>query len=89
MYPIEASGDMAVDGIFWQLLAYCAGVGGSMLIIGSCSWRCCYGIRKDNLWLVYEENYLDSLCRLYCRYSFLLSYSFIHIQNSIVKNKRI
>lgn len=26
---------MAQDGIFWQLLAYCAGVGGSMLIIGS------------------------------------------------------
>ena len=22
------------DGIFWQLLAYCAGVGGSLLIIG-------------------------------------------------------
>ena len=27
--------NLAVDGIFWQLLAYCAGVGGSMLIIGS------------------------------------------------------
>ena len=35
MYPVAAAGDMAVDGIFWQLLAYCAGVGGSMLIIGS------------------------------------------------------
>ena len=35
MYPIAPSGDMAVDGVFWQLLAYCAGVGGSMLIIGS------------------------------------------------------
>lgn len=35
MYPITPSGDMAVDGIFWQLLAYCAGVGGSILIIGS------------------------------------------------------
>ena len=35
MYPVAAVGDMAVDGIFWQLLAYCAGVGGSILIIGS------------------------------------------------------
>ena len=35
MYPVQAAGDLAVDGIFWQLLAYCAGVGGSMLIIGS------------------------------------------------------
>ena len=33
MYPVAEVGDMAVDGIFWQLLAYCAGVGGSMLII--------------------------------------------------------
>ena len=35
MYEIAPMGDMAQDGIFWQLLAYCAGVGGSMLIIGS------------------------------------------------------
>jgi Na+/H+ antiporter NhaD/arsenite permease-like protein len=35
MYPIDAAGALAQDGIFWQLLAYCAGVGGSMLIIGS------------------------------------------------------
>lgn len=36
MYVIDpASASFAVDGIFWQLLAYCAGVGGSMLIIGS------------------------------------------------------
>ena len=35
MYPMTPTGDMAVDGTFWQLLAYCAGVGGSMLIIGS------------------------------------------------------
>ena len=34
-YPLAPTGDMAVDGTFWQLLAYCAGVGGSMLIIGS------------------------------------------------------
>lgn len=36
MYVIDPSSvNFAVDGIFWQLLAYCAGVGGSMLIIGS------------------------------------------------------
>lgn len=36
MYAIDpTSVNLAVDGIFWQLLAYCAGVGGSMLIIGS------------------------------------------------------
>jgi citrate transporter len=46
MYPIQAVGDMAVDGIFWQLLAYCAGVGGSMLIIGSAAGVIVMGLEK-------------------------------------------
>ena len=46
MYPVEAMGDMAVDGIFWQLLAYCAGVGGSMLIIGSAAGVVVMGLEK-------------------------------------------
>ena len=46
MYPVEAVGDMAVDGIFWQLLAYCAGVGGSMLIIGSAAGVVVMGLEK-------------------------------------------
>ena len=46
MYPVEATGDMAVDGIFWQLLAYCAGVGGSMLIIGSAAGVVVMGLEK-------------------------------------------
>jgi len=46
MYPVEVAGDMAVDGIFWQLLAYCAGVGGSMLIIGSAAGVVVMGLEK-------------------------------------------
>ena len=46
MYPVQAAGDMAVDGIFWQLLAYCAGVGGSMLIIGSAAGVVVMGLEK-------------------------------------------
>lgn len=46
MYPIVPTGDMAVDGIFWQLLAYCAGVGGSMLIIGSAAGVVVMGLEK-------------------------------------------
>lgn len=46
MYPIAPTGDMAVDGIFWQLLAYCAGVGGSMLIIGSAAGVIVMGLEK-------------------------------------------
>ncbi len=46
MYPIMPVGDMAQDGIFWQLLAYCAGVGGSMLIIGSAAGVVAMGLEK-------------------------------------------
>ena len=48
MYPIDPSvgGDMSVDGIFWQLLSYCAGTGGSMLIIGSAAGVVVMGLEK-------------------------------------------
>lgn len=46
MYPMAAVGDFAQDGIFWQLLAYCAGVGGSMLIIGSAAGVVVMGLEK-------------------------------------------
>lgn len=46
MYPVAAAGDMVVDGVFWQLLAYCAGVGGSMLIIGSAAGVVVMGLEK-------------------------------------------
>ena len=48
MYPVSGvAGDaMAVDGVFWQLLAYCAGVGGSMLIIGSAAGVVVMGLEK-------------------------------------------
>lgn len=46
MYPLDAAGDMAVDGIFWLLLAYCAGVGGSLLIIGSAAGVVVMGLEK-------------------------------------------
>ena len=36
------------DGIFWLLLAYCAGVGGSMLIIGSAAGVVAMGLEKIN-----------------------------------------
>ncbi len=46
MYPLAETGDLACDGIFWQLLAYCAGVGGSMLIIGSAAGVVVMGLEK-------------------------------------------
>ena len=46
MYPVAETGAMAVDGVFWQLLAYCAGVGGSILIIGSAAGVVVMGLEK-------------------------------------------
>ena len=36
------------DGVFWQFLAYCAGVGGSMLIIGSAAGVVVMGLERIN-----------------------------------------
>lgn len=46
MYPIQEIGEFAQDGIFWQLLSYCAGVGGSILIIGSAAGVVVMGLEK-------------------------------------------
>lgn len=46
MYDIAPTGDFAADGIFWLFLAYCAGVGGSILIIGSAAGVVVMGLEK-------------------------------------------
>jgi Na+/H+ antiporter NhaD/arsenite permease-like protein len=51
MYEITTAGDFAVDGKFWEFLAYCAGTGGSVLIIGSAAGVAVMGILKiDFIW---------------------------------------
>jgi len=37
-----------VDGTFWEMLAYCAGTGGSCLIIGSAAGVAAMGMEKIN-----------------------------------------
>lgn len=46
MYDIASVGNFSIDGQFWLLLAYCAGVGGSMLIIGSAAGVVVMGLEK-------------------------------------------
>ncbi|MDP3643629.1 MAG: sodium:proton antiporter NhaD [Bacteroidota bacterium] len=57
MYDIALPGAMGYeamfiqDGTFWELLAYCAGTGGSILIIGSAAGVAAMGIEKiDFIW---------------------------------------
>jgi len=46
MYAVAPDGSFAADGQFWQFLAYCAGTGGSMLIIGSAAGVAVMGLDK-------------------------------------------
>ena len=60
MYPIPDAAAVAAsadptyaamfvqDGVFWHLLAYCAGVGGSLLIIGSAAGVVAMGLENIN-----------------------------------------
>jgi Na+/H+ antiporter NhaD/arsenite permease-like protein len=50
------------DGVFWQFLAYCAGVGGSMLIIGSAAGVVVMGLERiDFIWYLKRISWLAML----------------------------
>jgi len=68
MYPIAdptATGylaDFVTDGNFWELLAYCAGTGGSVLIIGSAAGVAAMGLEKiDFIWYLKKMSLLAAL----------------------------
>ena len=47
----EYASHFVVDGTFWEFLAYCAGTGGSILIIGSAAGVAAMGMEKiDFIW---------------------------------------
>lgn len=51
MYEVAEAGVFAQDGVFWQFLAFCAGTGGSALIIGSAAGVAVMGLEKiDFVW---------------------------------------
>ena len=47
MYDLATYG---MDNDFWLLLAYCAGIGGSMLIIGSAAGVVVMGLQNISFW---------------------------------------
>ncbi len=73
MYPVESFGVFAQDGVFWEFLAYCAGTGGSVLIIGSAAGVAVMGILKiDFLWYVKRISFLAFLGYIYGALSYIL-----------------
>jgi Na+/H+ antiporter NhaD/arsenite permease-like protein len=59
MYPLE---QFPTDHYFWEFLAYCAGTGGSILIIGSAAGVAAMGIEKINfMWYLKKIGWLALL----------------------------
>ncbi len=73
MYPIDQVGVFAQDGAFWEFLAYCAGTGGSVLIIGSAAGVAVMGILKiDFIWYVKKISFLALLGYIYGALTYIL-----------------
>jgi Na+/H+ antiporter NhaD/arsenite permease-like protein len=88
MYPLvspetlTASGydtwlaNFVVNGTFWEMLAYCAGTGGSVLIIGSAAGVAAMGMEKINFfWYVKKISGLALLGYLAGAGTYMLMYS--------------
>lgn len=59
MYEIAPTGEFAANGHFWEFLAYCAGTGGSALIIGSAAGVAAMGLEKiDFMWYLKKISWL-------------------------------
>ncbi|MBO4741364.1 MAG: sodium:proton antiporter NhaD [Bacteroidales bacterium] len=60
MYPIDADPIIfATNHPFWEFLAYCAGTGGSLLIIGSAAGVAVMGMEKiDFIWYIKKISWL-------------------------------
>ncbi len=59
MYEIAPTGAFATDGVFWELLAFTAGTGGSILIIGSAAGVAAMGMEKiDFIWYMKKISWL-------------------------------
>ena len=68
MYPISDPGavgylaNFVQDGVFWEFLAYTAGTGGSILIIGSAAGVAAMGLEKiDFIWYLKKISWLALL----------------------------
>ena len=59
---IEYAQYFVQDGLFWEFLAYCAGTGGSILIIGSAAGVAAMGMEKiDFIWYMKKISLLALL----------------------------
>jgi len=68
--------DFAVDDKLWHFIAYAAGTGGSMLIIGSAAGVAAMGMERiDFIWYLKKISWLAFLGFLAGAIAFLVMYS--------------
>ena len=78
MYDI-GEGFFAVNGLFWEFLAYTAGTGGSILIIGSAAGVAAMGMEKiDFIWYLKKISWLALIGYLAGAGVYFLQAQFIH-----------
>jgi Na+/H+ antiporter NhaD/arsenite permease-like protein len=69
----------AMDAKLWHFVAYCAGTGGSMLIIGSAAGVAAMGMERiDFIWYLRKIAWLAFVGFLAGAVTFLLLYPIIH-----------
>lgn len=72
-------GEYPIDSKLWQYLAYCAGTGGSILIIGSAAGVAVMGIEKiDFFWYLKKIGWLALIGYLAGAATYLLQYMLVH-----------
>lgn len=76
MYSMEL---YPTDHMIWEYLAYCAGTGGSMLVIGSAAGVAAMGMEKiDFIWYLKKISFLALIGYLGGAAVYLIQYSIIH-----------
>jgi Na+/H+ antiporter NhaD/arsenite permease-like protein len=94
MYPIEDAASIAAmtdpvaieyaqnfvqDGLFWEFLAYCAGTGGSILIIGSAAGVAAMGMEHiDFIWYLKKISWLALVGYLAGAGAYILQAQLLH-----------
>jgi Na+/H+ antiporter NhaD/arsenite permease-like protein len=76
MYSLET---YPQDHLIWEYLAYCAGTGGSMLVIGSAAGVAAMGMEKiDFIWYLKRISFLAAMGYIAGAAVYLLQYSVTH-----------
>ena len=76
MYSMET---YPMDHLIWEYLAYCAGTGGSILVIGSAAGVAAMGMEKiEFIWYLKKISFLAAMGYFGGAIVYLILYSFIH-----------